>query len=518
MRNPTSIDSIKVERALVTGVLFIISIVLGYYAVVNNNVLIGLLLPGVALLSWTYGRPEILFLSIMLSDEAALLVPGLPSIGIPQLLQGVMLGWLILDAALRKKAHPHSVNPAHDIWIFLFLLNLLTIMAVRGAGFAMMGSSTYGGTSYLMFILLLLFYFAAIRVRLPEKYIKSLLVGLVIAALIPAIVDLLLYSYGERFLFLTKFVNAGSVDLIESKYTEDSVARLASFRWIGIALIPVAFVLIERKWVRLVVISLSFSLVALTGFRSLLIQAGVLVFACSIFFSKQRMKTLVVGGGTAAIGLAFLFVITPLLPLAIQRTLSFIPFLPVDPGVATGAQGSADFRFDMWRDYCLPAVPHYLLIGRGVATDITEFAWLQQSWYGSADFFYHMHRYHSGPFSLLLDFGLMGTVSFFAFFILTIIDACRTLRKYARGRVDLLSKYYGFLTIMMSYRLFHFIFIFGDVQANLFSMLMIAIQLRILKKNFLEQPEQAAVQNAERLNSRLASLKPVNRRARPTSR
>lgn len=503
MRNTTSIDSIKVERALITGVLFLISVVLGYYAVVNNNILIGLILPGVALLSWIYGRPEILFLSIVFTDGAALLIPGLSSIGVPQFLQGLMLGWAVLNTAFQKKAHPYSINPAHDIWMFLFLLNLLMIMSVRGAGFAMLGSSTYGGTVYLKLFLLLLFYFAAIRVSLPEKYIKPLLVGLVIATLIPAIVDMLLYFYQERFWFLTKLIDAGSVELAESKDTESAVARLSSFRYIGMALLSVAFVLIQKKWARLFVISLVFVLVALTGFRSLLVQVGILVFICSIFFSKERIKTLAFFGIIAGSGLIALFIITPILPLAMQRTLSFIPFLPVDSSVALGAQGSADFRFDMWRDYCLPAVTKYLLIGRGVASEISEFAWLQASWYGSAEFFYHMHRYHSGPFSLLLDFGLVGTVSFLAFFILTIIDACKTLRNHTYGRDNLLFKYYGFLTISMGYRLFHFIFIFGDVTSSFFSMLMIAIQLRIFKKNFLIEPLQGTLAKAS-LNENLA--------------
>jgi len=35
--------------------------------------------------------------------------------------------------------------------------------------------------------------------------------------------------------------------------------------------------------------------------------------------------------------------------------------------------------------------------------------------YGTAEFYNFMGRYHSGPFSLLLDFGLLGTISFTAF-------------------------------------------------------------------------------------------------------
>jgi len=481
-----NVDSIKIERAVLIGFLILISVLLGRTAIVQQNVLIGLIIPIVAICSWLWGRPIILFLVLLWVDAAALVIPGLPhTLGIPQLLQVVWIAWIVLDSTIKKQPYPYSANSTQDVWLIVFGLNLLLIMSIRGAGFALLGSTNYGGTSYLMVFVLILFFFSAIRIRIDQKYIKYLIWVVAIGAIIPVVAQLLVYFYEMKVWVLTKFINIGAVNLVEAKYMDDKIERFSSFRWLAASLIPLTYVIYTKKNVRLLLITVAFALIIMTGFRSLLVQTGIMVLACSIYFSRQRMKTLLFWGSLGLFGFIALLFITPDLSPSMQRTVSFIPFLQVDSEVALRAQGSTDFRVDMWKDYCIPAISDYLWIGRGMASEIMEFAWLQASWYGSAEFFYHMHRYHSGPFSLLLDFGLVGTISFTLFFLLAIFDGIRTLRAYAIGRTDLLSKYYGYLVVLASYQLFHFFFIFGDVQAKLYPMLMVVIQLRVLKKNFI---------------------------------
>jgi hypothetical protein len=468
--------------------------VLARYAIAQNNPFIGLLIPGISLCSWLFGRPAILLMVLLFAASARLIIPGLPTtLGLSFMIQVLAIGWMVLDVSLRRKPHTKQYNPQHSIWIGLFIINLLLIMAVRGAGFAMMGSSVYGGTTYLVLFISLAVYFAVARIDFPSKHVKRLILLMLIGALIQAGAELLVHFYETSFSFLTNFIQIGTGGFLESAYDEKEIVRWTSFRWLAGALLPVAFVLNRSKRVRILVIMLVFVLVGLTGFRSVIVQMLIMTFTCSLYFSKQRGKVFVYWVLIGIAGLVILISLVSALPPAIQRAVSFIPFMPVDPDIAFETQGSTDFRVDMWRDYCIPHVAENLLIGRGVASDVTSFAWLQASWYGSAEFFYHMHGYHSGPFSLLLDFGLLGTVSYALFFILTIVDACRTLRRYATSRDDILSRYYGFLTILMSYQIFHFIFIFGDVPSNTFNMVMTAAQLRILKKNFLMNPLEAVI-------------------------
>jgi hypothetical protein len=261
-------------------------------------------------------------------------------------------------------------------------------------------------------------------------------------------------------------------------------------------------------------------LVGMTGFRSRMFAVTVLIFITSTYYSKKRAKTIFLWmlAGLAMFG--FLMIAAPMLPRAIQRAVSFIPFIPVDLGVVERAAGSSDWRFELWRDYCIPNVPKYLLIGRGIAHDITSFAWLQYSWYHSSEFFYYMGKYHSGPFSLLLDYGLPGTISWVSFFLLVISDAWKTVRRYAVHQDSLAARYYVFLTILMTYEVFNFFVIFGDVDSGLFRFLATAAQLRILKKNFLM--ESLPVADVKAVKSvkpgQSASLKPQNPRARPLQR
>jgi hypothetical protein len=526
MRAPTQSDSIKIQQRVIVFLLIVASVLLGKYAVQYNNPFIGFLIPGIALCSWLFGRPEILLLMLLFAASARLIIPGLPAtLGVSQILQVLAIGWMVLDASLRKKPHLKQSNSQHSIWIGLFIINLLLIMAVRGAGFAMLGGSVFGGTTYLVLFISLAVYFAVVRIDFPSRHIKTLILLILIGTLTQAIAELLIYFYGTSLSFLTKFMQIKTEGFLDLAQVEGEFVRWTSFRWLAVALLPVAFVLNRSKSVRILMIMLAFVLVGLTGFRSVIAQILIMTFACSLYFSKQRRKVFLYWIFIGIAGLAILIPLTSALPPAIQRAISFIPFIPVGPDIAFQTQGSTDFRVDMWRDYCIPNVAEYLLIGRGVASDITSFAWLQASWYGSAEFFYHMHGYHSGPFSLLLDFGLFGTIVFLSFFILTIVDACRTLRRYARGRDDILSRYYGFLAILMSYQLFHFIFIFGDVPSNMFNMMMTAAQLQILKKNFLSQPvvaadispatQQQPVSWRNAPQRTMAIDPPVNRWARP---
>ena len=53
------------------------------------------------------------------------------------------------------------------------------------------------------------------------------------------------------------------------------------------------------------------------------------------------------------------------LPNTFQRALSFLP-VNIDPAVRAEAQGSLDWRIEMWKAL-LPQVPQHLLLGKGYA-------------------------------------------------------------------------------------------------------------------------------------------------------
>jgi O-antigen ligase len=95
------------------------------------------------------------------------------------------------------------------------------------------------------------------------------------------------------------------------------------------------------------------------------------------------------------------------LPLQIQRSLSMIPYIPLDPMVRLDAQGSTDWRLEMWRDV-VPQIPQYLLVGRGYSFSGNEQFQIGQKLEGTE----LVGDYHNGPLSVLLPFGIFGAIAF----------------------------------------------------------------------------------------------------------
>src|SRR5262249_18480557 len=129
------------------------------------------------------------------------------------------------------------------------------------------------------------------------------------------------------------------------------------------------------SWRRLgrLLVFFGFLLVAmLGGFRSTLIMF-LLTFAILFYLEGLTRSPLLpaflivtVLAGAAIVPLA------DRLPIAIQRTLSFLP-LEVDPMVKATAQASNEWRLEIWR-HVLPQVPEYLVLGKGYSFTAKDLA------------------------------------------------------------------------------------------------------------------------------------------------
>jgi len=486
MRPTKTVDEIKIQRGLLTAFLLVVCVFSAWFGFSRGIPAAGLLIPAVAVTCWFYGNPGRLLLAALFFESASIVIPGIPSIlGVKSLFYVLTIGWAVLHGAFRERGTPSLAWARQDFWLFLFAGNLLFLMVMRGSGFALLGSRTFGGTQYLFLFIAIGFYFSAIRMRIENRLVKKLLWVLFIAAIIPAVTEVLVTLSGG-FFWLSAIVDTRAEQLMIEGMDEAGVQRWGAVGSMGSTLIILAFVLCKKTVLRYGLFLAALVLVALSGFRGRIFAAGVIVFCLSLYDAKSPSKVLLFWVLAGVAGLAFLMVAAPFLPRAIQRAVSFIEFIPVDHEIAKGASGSRDWRFDLWRDYCIPNVPRYLLIGRGIAHDISGFAWLQAHWYEGSEFFYYMGNYHSGPFSLLLDHGLIGTVAFTLFFSLITRDAWRTLKRARTAPQDpLIFRYYAYLTILMTYRFFSYYLIFGDVRESLPKMLLTAIQLRVLKKNLI---------------------------------
>jgi hypothetical protein len=144
-----------------------------------------------------------------------------------------------------------------------------------------------------------------------------------------------------------------------------------------------------------------------SGFRSGLIS---LLMTFAVLFYLERLHhtrlllpvilVLLVGGGLMTLFAARL-------PLEFQRSLSFLP-IPIDPLAKMSAQASSDWRMQMWREI-VPEIPQYLLVGKGYSFSGAEQS--QIKW-GTLERVELSGDYHNGPLSVILTFGIFGSIAF----------------------------------------------------------------------------------------------------------
>jgi hypothetical protein len=107
------------------------------------------------------------------------------------------------------------------------------------------------------------------------------------------------------------------------------------------------------------------------------------------------------------------------LPYTFQRTLAFLP-LNIDPGARADAEGSTQWRLDIWMALW-PQVPQYLLLGKGYsfsAETFNEFMG-RDATFRSVDAGNNAlalsNDFHSGPLSVVICFGIWGVLVWLAF-------------------------------------------------------------------------------------------------------
>ena len=317
----------------------------------------------------------------------------------------------------RRMKFLHAPSVARPL-LFLLVVVLLTARLTGGLGMRIMGGDTYGGRRYLAILVSAMGYFAIINRRIPPKRASLYVTLFFLGAATMAIADLPgVGSPAFNFLFVLfpvsnvdAFANQNSV-IAHTSLIPRSVG-LATLGLAGYCTILVRYglrgVLDTRNPWRcgafLIFVVLSVS----GGFRSVLILC-LMTFALLFYLERLHhtrlllpvILVLLAGGGLASLFAARL-------PLAIQRSLAVLPFIQIDPIARMGAQASSEWRLEMWREI-IPQIPQYLLVGKGYTFSAAEQALIGR---GNIEGTELVGDYHNGPLSVILTFGIFGSIAF----------------------------------------------------------------------------------------------------------
>jgi hypothetical protein len=344
-------------------------------------------------------------------------VPGKPQVWMG--LAAASFTISLLQYALNRRMKFLSAPSVARPLLFLTAVILLTARLTGGLGARVFGGDTYGGRMYYVILAAVIGYFAITNRRIPPKranlYVALFFLGASTMAIgnLPGVVNPAL-----NFLFLIfpamtldPFLDQNSV-VGQTSY----VGRLNGLAFLGVgvfcamlACYSIRGVLDTRKPWRLGVFCLSLLVTMLGGFRSVLI---LLLITFTLLFFLERLhhtRLLLPAVFVLLAGGSLVTVFAGHLPLPYQRSLAFVPFIPLDPLVRIDVRGSSEWRLQVWREV-VPQIPQYLLVGKGYAFSATELAQMRMRSGNEATEL--VGNYHNGPLSVILPFGIFGSIAF----------------------------------------------------------------------------------------------------------
>ena len=397
-------------------------------------------------------------------------IPGKPYLWIAAtwLSLTISLGQYILNRRLRFISVPSVTKPL----IFLSVVVLITMKLTGGFGLATFGGNSMGGKRYVMLLSAVLAYFAFTGQQIHPRRARLAVSLFFLGAATSAVGELApLLPSGAYIIFalfpVSQFgydavVSGGGISALGSRLS-GLAGACSAIVWAMLAHFGIGQIFTVRNigraliFVGLVFISL------MGGFRSAFIFFGMTF--CLLFYLEGLIRSkllpilllFMVLGGALSVGFV------DRLPFSMQRALSFLP-LNVDPAAREGAEGSTEWRLKMWRDV-IPDIPKYLILGKGYAISAAELSATQVT-VNEKDVLAGTELagdYHSGPLSVLLTFGIFGTVGLIWF----MAASWRVMYhnyKFGPPEYGLLNRFlYAFFVV----KVITYFFIFGSLYTDM---------------------------------------------------
>jgi hypothetical protein len=476
------------------------------FILTRKLIIFGLVLPLAAVIGFVLATPQqsttflvltavmgLLLMPVMLKWYHPLLIlswnafinvyflPGQPELWM--VITAVGFGIVLLNSTLdREKTVIHVPALTYPL---LFLLAVVLVTAqltggigVRAIGGAQIGGGTIGGKGYYFIVVAIMGYFVLTSRPIPIERAKSYL-SLCFLSGMTAVVSNLAYMLGPAFYFLFYLFPVGMAmtQVLADYGVGTSIMRLTGASVAGASLYTVLMVRygirgvfdIRRPW-RLALFAGTFVLSLFGGYRTIFLT--LIVHFCIQFYFERLLRTrlcavlLLIGLLFGAGALPFI----EKMPLPVQRCFSIIPGVPVSHIAKGDAEGTTRWRTEMWA-VLVGEIPKYLIIGKGYAVSPADLYLSTQAVLRGIAKNYEdsivSGSYHSGPLSVIIPFGIFGTVGF-----LWLIGAGIWVlyRNYRYGDPEMQL----FNTFLLSYflmRLVIFCLVYGALSSDIYKFL-----------------------------------------------
>ena len=350
------------------------------------------------------------------------------------------------------------------IILLLFFFLLLIIGIIRGFGFNFISGNLGGGMSYIKLFTIFLFYITSIKIPLSDKFKKRIILTIFLSSLFCFIIESLVYIFGENF-FLLNFYSL-KFSIVSNYLSWKSTNLFRIHAAIGVTNYILFYFLLYKPIIQTKgQISLNknfflfifFYLIFLyfSATRSLLITLIFTVFIYIKFKTnfKININKILVFIFTSIFLLIIIILNFNNLPLSLQRTFSFLPFINSNDSSIFDAQSSNNFRIKLF-NIAISSIQKYILIGKGFS-----FNYMQNDEYLDIfDVILNAGSFHFGLLSLLINTGLFGLILGLNFLINAIRNILIEIKK-----TDL---HVFFLSIILLNIALTFFTFYGEVQVN----------------------------------------------------
>jgi len=457
-----------------------------YWCMARGMVLAAVLVALLPLAALLFSRLNTVFALLIVLAGADLYIPGFASeLTLLDFFGLALLLILAFYASFTGKARPAG-QALHPILILLFFAVMGLTIAVRGFGFRQLGGGKIGGMSYVRLFTVLGLYLVAGPVYLTPRQWRLALLSYCFVALLPAVADMTYVFSGGKFFQLYQVVKPSPTVLSTLDVLRSGQGILRLKRLPGVDVVLLSLLLFRwRGPGKMPIILLTFLgifLAGLTGFRlrliSIMLFVGVFVFVSA---KNRRILTVVkfVGAVLALLLVAAIF--ASRLPVAVNRAMSWIPFLDVSREAEISAYGTTAWRLRLWQQM-IDIAPHYLLVGRGFAfspydlSEVMPFVGIDRYDLAVA---LATHNYHNGPLGLLLDLGVAGLVVGMLVLIIPAFGVYRATREPWHDQR--LALCYRLLLAKFAALLAVFVLIYGDTRLMPREMLLLLLFLERLR-------------------------------------
>ncbi len=400
-------------------------------------------------------------------------LPGRPYVVLALSFASLFLS--ILQHALNRKQELPQVRSITLPLFFLLAVVLVTAKLTGGIGLSVFGSATVGGKKYVYLLGGIAGYFALSAQRIPPNKAFLYVAIFFLTGVTSMISDLAHFIPQSALYYIllifppTSWWEGNNTDFVAGAPEIGrlgGIANGAAMVLFGLmAVYGIKGIFNPRKFWRILIFIAAVIGCTFGGFRSLMI-IFLLTFAavfCLEGLPRSRYMPGMICGGLLLIAIALPF--TDKLPLPVQRSLSMVPYINLDPFARGEAAGSTEWRLHLWGTL-LPEVPKYLVLGKGLsinAEDLSEVSTLKSA-SSETDLSILAGDYHSGPLSLIIPFGLGGVIGF-----LWLLGAgTRALWRNYRYGDPALAQINTFLLAAFLAKILYFMIVFGSFFGDLY--------------------------------------------------